>query len=131
MRKKLLFLAVALAMCGAPLTSCQKDEPTPMDVAKKDVAGTEWLATRYNVAYTMKFKKNGTYTVDASNGEAAEGTYTQSGTHITFRETWSWGGMYDFNEGTITYGGGTMNVPIYYYDGSSAGTLSFTLNVLK
>ena len=129
--RKLIFLGAVLAVCMSPLASCSKDEPTPMDKAKENVAGTEWLAVHHRVSYTMKFKNDGTYNIDASNGESGRGTYTQSGTRITFRKTWSWGGMYDFNEGTITYGGGTMNVPVYYYDGASAGTMSFTLNVLK
>lgn len=126
--RKAIFLGAFLLVAGA-FTSCT-DEPTPMDKAKENVAGTEWLGYMRQVSYTLKFKKDGTYNVEASNGEECKGNYTQNGTRITFNRTWSWGGMYDFSEGTISNGGGSMNVPVYYYDGTSAGEIKFTLNVL-
>ena len=126
--RKAIFLGASLLAVGA-FTSCT-DEPTPMDKAKENVAGTEWLGYMRQVGYTMKFKKDGTFTVTATNAEECKGNYTQNGTSIKFKRTWSWGGMYDFTEGTISKGGGSMDVPVYYYDGSSAGTIKFTLNVL-
>lgn len=127
--RKAIFLGAFLLAVGA-FTSCSKDEPTPMDKAKENVAGTEWLGYLRYVSYTLKFKKDGTFNITSSSAPECSGTYTQNGTSIKFNKTWSWGGMYDFSEGTISYGGGSMNVPVYYYDGTSAGTIKFTLNVL-
>ncbi|MBD5226810.1 MAG: hypothetical protein HDS67_01965 [Bacteroidales bacterium] len=135
MRKKLLFLAVTIAICGMPLiTSCSKDEPTPADVAKKDVSGTKWIGLdNYYAPMTLRFKNDGTFVLDVDNsaGAYARGTYTQDGTAIKFNVTSKWAFWNDFYEGTISYGGASMDVPIYYYDGSSAGTLNFTLTSLK
>lgn len=121
-------------MCGTPLlTSCHKDEPTPMDVAKKDVAGTKWIGLDNHYApMTLKFKSDGTFVLDVNNSALsyARGTYTQSGTSIKFNVSSTWAFWYEFQDGTISYGGGTLTVPMYNY-GSKVYDASFTLDVLK
>ena len=130
-----MFLAVAVAMCGTPLfTSCSKDEPTPMDKVKDNVANTEWIgADRHLGASTLIFKGDGTFVINVDNSalSCARGTYTQNGTAIQFNVTSKWAFPYDFASGTISYGGSTLTVPMFYYDGSKAYDASFTLNVLK
>lgn len=133
MRKKLMFLAAACALCIMPLSSCSKDEETPMDAAKKNVAGTEWLG--YDSTHgpmTLTFGNDNSYCIymDASYA-FSEGTYRQDGTRISFNETREWYMPYDYTEGIISYGGGTLTIPMYYYDGEYAMDVKFTLHVLK
>lgn len=128
MRKKLLFLAVALAMCGTPLTSCQKDEPTPMDLAMKNVAGTEWLGDYNYTGFTLYFYRNGEYDMVDGYGGFAEGTYKQDGNRITFTETHRFGFFYKFSSGTMNTPG-IMTIPMS--GGIKNKNVDFVLNVLK
>lgn len=134
MKRKFLSLAVALAVCMAPLTSCSKDEPTPMDVVKSNVANTEWIGADSHIgASTLTFKGDGTFVIDVANSSMsfARGTYTQNGLNIRFDVKNDWYFAYSFRTGVISYGGGTLEIPMYYYDNTYAYTAKFTLNVLK
>lgn len=134
MKKKLLFLSVALALCAMPasvLTSCS-DEPTPMDVAKSDVSGTKWIGlNNYSKPMILKFKKDGTFSLDVkdSAGSYAKGEYVQRGTTIEFYVTSTWAFWHEFDRGTISNGGGTLTVPMYYDDGDLVYEASFVLDI--
>lgn len=130
MRRKFLFLAVALAMCGVPLTSCSKDDPTPMDVAMKDVAGTEWLGYFDNSSFTMYFYRDGKYDIVDNYGGFAEGTYVQNGKRITFNETHRFGFFFTFSEGDMNTPG-IMSVQMTQTSGIKSKKVDFALNVLK
>lgn len=130
--RKTIFLGAFLLAVGA-FTSCSKDEPTPMDKAKENVAGTEWLGWGgyYYGDLTLTFKSGGNYRIDSSEGFFSSGTYRQSGTAIQFTQTASKGFGYSYTSGTISYGGGTLSIPMYYeWNGEYAQTIDFTLNVL-
>lgn len=135
MLKKLLFLTAVLAMSLMPLASCSKDEPTPMDEAKKNVANTVWIGSDNHIgASTLTFNADGTFVIDVDDYKYrpfSKGTYNQDGINITFNVTSKWFFTYDYTAGTISYSGGIMEIPMYYYDGEYAYTAKYILKVSK
>lgn len=82
MKKKLLFLIAAFAICATPLTSCSKDdEPTSSEVTLKSVEGTKWT-TVYGHEYAELWFHNGKFSF--TGGIEGYGTYTQNGNTIIF-----------------------------------------------
>lgn len=130
MRRKLLLLGAVLAMCGMPLTSCHKDEPTPMDVAMKDVAGTEWLGYFDYTSFTLYFYRDGKYSMVDNYGGFADGTYTQNGKRITFNETKHFGFFFSFSYGEMNTPG-IMSIQMSRTSGTKSAKVDFALNVLK
>lgn len=133
MKKKLLFLTLAILTSMSVLTSCSDDEETVADKAMKDVRGTVWLGYhKSDGAMTLKFNSDGTYRLsyDTMSGYS-EGNFTQRGTTITFTETSGRQHWYDFNRGTISAYGMKLTIPMYYYDGEYAHDVDFTLNTLR
>lgn len=133
MKKKLLFLTLALIASLPVLTSCSKDnEETLADKALKDVRGTEWLGyDKSTGATTIYFYSDGTYLWELPEGAFSEGTFTQSGPNIRFTVKREWYMPYDYAEGTIGTHGMSLTIPLYYYDGEYAKDVKFTLNTLK
>lgn len=132
MKKKLLFLTFALLLSAIGLSSCSKDDPTPPDLAKENVAGTKWLSYDKSAgSMVLYFGNDGTYLLSFDYGGYSKGTYKQNGTTITFKETSEWESYYDFSKGTISYSGMMLTIPMYYYDGEYAKDFKFTLNTLK
>lgn len=128
MKKKLLFLTSVLLLSAIGLSSCSKDEPTAPDLAKENVAGTKWLGYDKSAgSMTLNFYKDGTYLLSFDYGGYSEGSYKQNGTAITFAEQSEWDFYYDFTRGSISYGGMTLTIPMYYYDGEYAKDYKFTL----
>lgn len=129
MRKKLLFLAAAIAMCGMPFTSCQKDDGRRGPEANlKSVDGTEWIATKA----TIKFN-NGKYTIDCHI--PGWGTYTQDGNHIVFdgNRVSLGAGNLTIEEGVISKYGDSMTVTFRdasIWNTGDTETLRFTYNIL-
>lgn len=129
MRKKLLFLAVCLAVCGAPLTSCSKDDGR-RDPSEnlKSVDGTEWVATKATINF-----RNGKYTIDCL--VPGGGTYTQNGNYITFdgNTVVLSGGSVRLTEGVISKYGDSMTVTFKdasIWNTGDVETLRFTYNIL-
>lgn len=126
MRKKLLFLSAAIAMCMMPLSSCSKDdEPRGPEANLKSVDGTEWV----NAKAKIKFS-NGKYTIDCR--VPGSGTYTQSGNRVTFNGNLiilSGGGVKP-TQGVISKYGDNMKVTFVTSSGDVSETLDFTYNIL-
>ena len=98
------------------------------DLAKENVAGTKWLGYDKSAgSMTLNFYKDGTYLLSFDYGGYSEGSYKQNGTAITFAEKSEWDFYYDFTRGSISYGGMTLTIPMYYYDGEYAKDYKFTL----
>lgn len=131
MFKKLLVVAT-LVLGISVVSSCSKDdEPNPPDKAKENVAGTDWMATRYSAAYYLTFDRAGGYTLEKQDGVYSKGSYSQSGTTITFTEKTNFGlGLY-FSKGTISNAGTNLTIPMTYWDGSDAGSMKFLLMIDK
>jgi len=128
MKKKHLFLMFVLLLSAIGLWSCSKDEPTAADVAKENVAGTKWLGYDKSAGgMTLYFGKDGSYLLSYDYGGYSKGSYTQNKTTISFAEKSEWDSYYDFPEGTISYGGMTLTIPMYYYDGEYAKDFKLTL----
>lgn len=130
MRKKLLFLGAALAMCMMPLTSCSKDEDVRRGPGEnlKSVDGTKWIARKA----TLKFS-NGRYTIDCEI--PGWGTYTQSGNRIAFDgNSVSLGaGSLKLKEGFISKYGDSMTVTFVdasVWNTGDTETLTFTYDIL-
>lgn len=130
MRKKLMFLTAALAICAVSLPSCSKDDQGRRDPSEnlKSVDGTEWIATKA----TMKFR-DGKYTIDCQ--VPGWGTYTQNGNHITFdgnTVVLSGGGVKP-TEGVISKYGDSMTVTFKdasVWNTGDTETVRFTYNIL-
>lgn len=125
MRKKLLFLSAAVAMCMMPLSSCSKgDEPRSPEANIKSVDGTEW----YNSKAKIKFS-NGRYTINCA--VPGSGTYSQNGSHITFSGNLIVidGGGALLKEGEISKYGSTMTVTYTNSSGGNRQTMNLTYKV--
>lgn len=124
-----MFLTAALAMSMMPLTSCSKDEPTPADKAKENVTGTRWTSydKRFGIS-ELTFDADGTFLWDFDGG-FSKGTYKQDGVNIRFNVKSSFFMPYNYTEGTISYGGMSMEIPLYYHDGDYGYTAKFTLDI--
>lgn len=133
MKKKLLFLTLALIASMSVLTSCSKDEETLADKVLTDVSGTEWLGYhKRSGAMTLRFNSDGTYDLNYDTmGGYSIGNYTQYGTSITLSETSGLCHWYNFYHVTVSKGGMTLTIPMYYYDGEYSHDAKFTLNTLK
>lgn len=117
--RKAIFLGAFLLAVGA-LTSCSKDEPKGPEANLTSVDGTEWV----NAKATLKFR-NGKYTINCA--VPGSGTYTQSGSHITFDGNLiviSGGGVRP-TEGEISKYGTGMTVKFVNSSGVTSETLNF------
>lgn len=125
MRKQLLFLAVALAMCGAPLTSCQKDDEPNQSVQDVSVANTMW---RGDDGTTFKFYSNGTF--EFSWKWAEKGEYSQIGNEINMigQTVWYNDHIYNLRYAYVT--GNSMRVEMFRAL-ISQSTINVTFNKVK
>lgn len=86
MRKKLLFLAVTVAMCGTPLlSSCSKDDEPQQTVQNVSVANTVWRA---DDGTTFKFYADGTCIL----GSNTLYDYRQVGNEVNIYHNCGWYG---------------------------------------
>lgn len=119
MKKKLMFLAAALAICSVSLPSCSKDDEPQQTVQTVSVANTVWRASD---GTTYKFYSDGT----CSLGSGAVSKYHQVGSEINFNGELAWynGKLYHASYGRVK--GSVMQVELYF-----VGEPRFTVNFYK
>lgn len=127
--RKFILIGVALMIMGI-FTACQSDEPTPMDKASENVAGTKWLGYFSRISYELYFYSDGKYEFRTSEGGFQKGMYHQSGTTIQFTKTSEFFFYYSVHAAHINTPG-IMTMDWFYYDGSKAGNVKFALDVLN
>lgn len=128
---KIILVAAVIASLGV-LPSCSSDEPTPMEIAKNDVAGTKWIGYDSHLGpMTMTFtNKSGLYTLESDNFSYSIGSYQQRGAFLTLKQTTYADFFYKVSSATVTNGGGTLIVPLYnFYSGEHDRDLKFVLCV--
>ena len=122
MRKKLLFLTTALAICAIPLsvlTSCSKDDEPQSTEQSVSVANTVWKS---DDGTTYKFYSNG----NCSLGSNVVSEYYQVGNEINLNGELAWYNKELFHARRAYVSGNVMTVELYF-----VGEPSFTVKFYK
>lgn len=117
MKKKLLFLTAALAVCLLPLTSCSKDDEPPVvnkpTESMDKLADSEWSGYELRLGtMTLTFESDGHFLLWLDKGATNQGSYKQDGKNISFN-AYAIGTNYRIEKATLSEDGKSMSATLY------------------